>query len=299
MYQVINPSTDNQFKAYFHFRWLTLCKPWHQPQGSEKDEYDIHAIHKMVVNEKGEPIAIGRLHVTSMEEGQIRHMAVHPDHQGHGLGTLIMMALEEEARGQGLKRLILNAREQSVAFYSKFGFLITGDAPMLFGKVAHQQMQKKLSESDIIIRDAKWCQELQQTWHDTIPITQVMGIRIHQYTGDVFETRALLNPNINLHGTMFAGSVFSLATLTGWGLVHLWLLSEKLEGAIVLGDGNIHYHKPVTCQPGAVARRHDVEGDLEPLRQGKKAKLKITVEVQDEDVAVAEFVGIYLVLPKR
>ncbi len=298
MYQVITPTSDEQFEAYFHFRWKLLCKPWQQPQGSEKDEYDTHGIHRMVVDENNKPIAIGRLHVTSMEEGQIRHMAVHPEHQGHGLGTLIMMSLEEEARTQGLKRLILNAREQSVVFYTKFGFEITGDAPTLFGKIPHQQMQKKLSESDIIIRDAKWCQELQQTWHDTIPISHTMGIRIHQYTGEVFETRALLNPNINLHGTMFAGSVFSLATLTGWGLVHLWLLSEKLEGSIVLGDGNIHYHKPVTQQPGAVARKCDVVGDLSPLAKGKKAKLKITVEVRDDDVTVAEFVGLYVVLPK-
>ena len=298
MYKVISPSTEAEFQAYFHFRWELLCKPWHQPEGSEKDEYDSHAIHRMVLDEGGAPIAIGRLHVTSMEEGQIRHMAVHPEHQGHGLGTLVMMALEEEARAQGLKRLILNSREQSVDFYSKFGFRITGDAPTLFGKVAHQQMQKKLSESDVIIRDAKWCQQLQQTWHDTIPISQVMGIRIHQYTGKVFETRALLNPNINLHGTMFAGSVFSLATLTGWGLLHLWLLTEKLEGSIVLGDGQIHYHKPVTQQPGAIARLEQVEGDLEPLKEGKKAKLKMKVEVRDEDLSVAEFTGLYVVLPK-
>lgn len=298
MYQVITPTSDEQFEAYFKFRWLLLCKPWNQPEGAEKDEYDSHGIHKMVVDENGKPIAIGRLHVTSMEEGQIRHMAVHPDHQGHGLGTLIMMSLEEEARAQGIKSLILNSREKSVDFYTKFGFRITGDAPTLFGNVPHQQMQKKLSESDIIIRDAKWCQELQQTWHDTIPISQVMGIRIHQYTGDVFETRALLNPNINLHGTMFAGSVYSLATLTGWGLTHLWLLSEKLEGAIVLADANIHYHKPVTRQPGALARRSNVEGNLDALKEGKKAKLKITVEIRDEDVAVAEFTGVYVIIPK-
>lgn len=298
MYQVISPSTDAEFEIYYDLRWQLLCKPWNQPEGSEKDEYDTHGIHRMVVDEQGKPIAIGRLHVTSMEEGQIRHMAVAPAHQGHGLGTLVMMALEEEARQQGIKRLILNSREKSVDFYTKFGFRITGDAPTLFGNVEHQQMQKNLSESDVIIRDAKWCQELQQTWHDTIPISQVMGIRIHQYTGEVFETRALLNPNINLHGTMFAGSVFSLATLTGWGLVHLWLLNEKLEGAIVLGDGNIHYHKPVSRQPGAIARKMEVEGDLSPLKQGLKAKLKITVEIRDEDKAVAEFIGQYVVLPK-
>jgi thioesterase domain-containing protein len=297
MYQVISPSTDEDFESYYQLRWLLLRKPWDQPQGSEKDEYDTHAIHCMIVDDDKQPIAIGRLHVTSVEEGQIRYMAVTKEHRGKSLGTLIMMALEEEARKQGLKRLMLNSREGSTVFYTKCGYLITGDAPTLFGSVSHQQMMKNIAETDVIIRDAQWCQQLQQTWHDTIPISQVMGIRIHQYTGRIFETRAALNPNLNLHGTMFAGSVYSLATLTGWGLLHLWLKDQGHKGHIVLGDGNIHYHKPVSQQPGAIARMDDIEGDLSPLAEGKKARLKVKVEVRDGDKAVAQFNGLYVILP--
>ena len=298
MYKVITPQTDEEFERYYQCRWRLLRKPWHQPEGSEKDEYESHAIHRMIINDEDEPIAVGRLHVTSVDEGQIRYMAVDKAYRHRGLGTLLMMALEEEARKQSLKRLMLNAREGSAVFYAKCGYSITGDAPTLLGSVEHQQMKKTLAEADVIIRDANWCQELQQTWHDTIPISQVMGIRIHQYTGKVFETRAALNPNVNLHGTMFAGSIYSLATLTGWGLIHLWLKEENRNGAIVLGDGNIHYHKPVTQQPGAIARKADIEGDLSPLDEGKKARLSVKVEVRDEDRAVAEFTGLFVVLPQ-
>lgn len=298
MYQVISPVSEADFERYYHLRWVLLRQPWDQPEGSEKDEYESHAMHRMVVDENNQPIAVARLHLTSVDEGQIRYMAVAKEHRGKSIGTLLMMALEEEARKQGIKRLILNSREGSGVFYAKCGYQVTGDAPTLLGSVSHQQMKKNLSEADLIIRDSGWCQELQQTWHDDIPISQVMGIRIHQYTGKVFETRAALNPNLNLHGTMFAGSVYSLATLTGWGLLHLWLKEKNIEGNIVLGDGNIHYHKPVTQQPGAIARMDDIEGDLSPLAQGKKARLKMKIEVRDGDKAVAEFTGLYVVLPK-
>jgi thioesterase domain-containing protein len=97
---------------------------------------------------------------------------------------------------------------------------------------------------------------------------------------------------------MFAGSIYSLATLTGWGLIHLWLKDSNKEGHIVLGDGKIHYHKPVSQQPGALVRMSDIEGDLSALDVGKKARLKVKVEVRDGDKPVAEFTGLFVVLPK-
>ena len=97
---------------------------------------------------------------------------------------------------------------------------------------------------------------------------------------------------------MFAGSIYSLATLTGWGLIHLWLKNTNKVGDIVLGDGNIHYHKPVSQQPGAIVCMSDIEGDLNALDEGNKARLKVKVEVRDGTKAVAEFIGLFVVLPK-
>jgi len=76
MNQVICPQTDEEFERYYHFRWTLLKKPWDQPQGSEKDEYESHAIHRMIVDADHQPIAVARLVVISVEEGQIRYMAV-------------------------------------------------------------------------------------------------------------------------------------------------------------------------------------------------------------------------------
>ncbi len=44
-----------------------------------------------------------------------------------------------------------------------------------------------------------------------------MGVRIQQYTGQKFITTMPETGNQNPHHTLFAGSLFSLATLTGWG----------------------------------------------------------------------------------
>lgn len=297
MFQVINPQTEKDFERYFYLRWKLFRKPWHLPQGSEKDDDESHGYHRMIVDNDDQPIAAGRLHLSSSGEGHIFYLAVEEAYRRRRLGTLLVMALEEIARQQGVKRLILHAHEGTDEFYVKCGYRAIGELLTSMGCIRYQQMQKNLYETDIIIRDAKWCQELQQSWHDNIPLSQVMGIRIHQYTGQIFETRAAIDPNLNLHGTMFAGSIYSLATLTGWGLLHLWLKDEYQQASIVLADANIHYHKPLLSAPGAIARMSDIEGDLQPLSQGNKTRVTVQVEVRDHDVLVAEFIGIYALLP--
>ena len=124
-----------------------------------------------------------------------------------------------------------------------------------------------------------------------------MGIKVYQYTGRTLETRASLNKNINIHGTMFAGSIFSLATLTGWGLIYLQLKERGLEGDIVLGDGDIHYHKPITMKPRAICNIESLSGKYSPLEKQQKARFELSVNILDGDTAVAEFEGVFWVLP--
>ena len=299
MFKVDTPTTPEDFEAYFHFRWLMLRKPWNYPEGSEKDEYESVSEHRFIRNGKGEVVAVGRVHMNTAEEAQIRHIAVSQDEQGKGLGKLILSALENVAREEGAERLVTNSREISLEFFSACGFEVEKEAPAELGKLQRQQMVKKLTSTNTILLHPKWCAELQDTWYDTIPITEQMGIKLYQYTGNTFETRASLNKNINLHGTMFAGSIFSLATLTGWGMIFLKLKEKGLMGEIVLGDGNIHYHKPITMQPRALCNVETIDGKFDRLLKNKKCCIKLQVAILDGDNAVAEFKGVFWVLPPK
>lgn len=80
-----------------------------------------------------------------------------------------------------------------------------------------------------------------------------MGVRIQQYTGQKFITTMPETGNQNPHHTLFAGSLFSLATLTGWGLIWLMLRERHLGGTIILADAHIRYSKPISGKPHAVA----------------------------------------------
>lgn len=297
MHSVQSPNTSELLEAYFHFRWLHLREPWNFPPGSEKDEYEQVSEHRIILNEHGHIVACGRVHLNTAEEAQIRHIAVCPEHRGQGLGQAVVTELEQVAIEQGATRAVTNSRETSIDFFTACGFQVEGDAPNELGLLQRQQMVKRFDDKQLRLRHPIWCNELQQTWEETIPISQHMGIKLHRYTGYRLEVVASLNKNINLHGTMFAGSIYSLGTLTGWGLIFLQMKKLNLKGEIVLGDGNIHYHKPVTSKPRAKCDITSIEGNFDYLERGKKCPITLKVEIMNDQIPVAEFKGKFWILP--
>jgi N-acetylglutamate synthase-like GNAT family acetyltransferase len=127
MYYLRVPESAEELDAYYQFRWEMLRKPLHQPLGSERDAYDALAHHQTIVDGHGKLVAVGRLSINADNEASIRFLAVHPDVQRKGLGTLMAMALESVARQEGVKRVVCSAREDAMAFFSRLGFVNQGE----------------------------------------------------------------------------------------------------------------------------------------------------------------------------
>ncbi|MEP6685461.1 MAG: GNAT family N-acetyltransferase [Verrucomicrobiota bacterium] len=139
------PSSKIEWELYFDLRWRVLRAPWRQPRGSEQDEREADSIHLMLCDASRMPFAVGRLHLNSPHEAQIRFMAVDPKVTRQGLGTAVLTALESRAAKMGFHRIVLNARKQAVPFYQKHGYAVTGDGETMFDTVLHVRMAKKIS----------------------------------------------------------------------------------------------------------------------------------------------------------
>jgi thioesterase domain-containing protein len=104
--------------------------------------------------------------------------------------------------------------------------------------------------------------------------------------------RNLLPPcrkrEIRIRTTLFAGSLFSLATLTGWGLIWL-MLRERPGGTIILADAHIRYSQPISGRPSAIADLGSLSGDLDRLARGRKARVQMQVELFGDDKQGAVF----------
>ena len=58
---------------------------------------------------------------------QLRAMAVHDDHQGRGLGAILIAAGAAHATAIGAEMLWANARDSALGFYERQGFEAVGD----------------------------------------------------------------------------------------------------------------------------------------------------------------------------
>ncbi len=141
---VTEPTSEKDFELYYDLRWRILRAPWKQQKGSEKDELENKSIHVMVCNEDRIPIGVGRAHFNSIEEAQIRYMAVEEGWQGKGIGGMLLSYLEKKIKMKGAKFIVLNARDNAVKFYQKHNYKIIKEAHTLFGIIPHYEMKKVL-----------------------------------------------------------------------------------------------------------------------------------------------------------
>ncbi len=125
-------------------------------------------------------------------------------------------------------------------------------------------------------------EEMTQLLQAHIPLCQFMQLSCSKLDGFNIETQAPLTPNINMHGTGFAGSLYALAVATGWALVHNRITLAGIVGQLVVKEATIHYKRPVTAhislQSSLDANLKDEEIELQ-LENEKRATFPIIVSI--------------------
>lgn len=103
------------------------------------DAADAGAVHALVCNQLGQPIAGGRLLQPAPGIGRIGRMAVNRVLRGARLGGAVLQALVEAARERGDQVVVLHAQHSAVGFYSRHGFVPRGETFVEAG-IPHQEM---------------------------------------------------------------------------------------------------------------------------------------------------------------
>jgi thioesterase domain-containing protein len=143
-------------------------------------------------------------------------------------------------------------------------------------------------------------EELTATWHREIPIVAAMGVIVEHYDGRSLTVRAPLQPNRNVHGTTFAGSLYSACVLTAWGAVWLAVREAGLTGVIYAAESTVQYRKAVDgdfrcrCAPDAGA----LQAGLDTLRASGRASFHLVSTIDNGDKRAVTFTGKYVVHAK-
>jgi thioesterase domain-containing protein len=145
------------------------------------------------------------------------------------------------------------------------------------------------------------CRELETLWLNEIPVTTAMSVRIASYDGAVLTVHAPLAPNRNPHATAFAGSLYSVCVLTGWGAVWLAVQQRGIRAHVVAADSHIQYRRAVadeivcTCS----TEPNSFDARLAEVAAGGKARFELTCAIDSGGQRAVTFTATYAVHARR
>lgn len=133
-----------------------------------------------------------------------------------------------------------------------------------------------------------------------MPPVAAMGIHGAGWDGQRLRLRAPLAANINDKGTVFGGSMASIATLAAWGLLTLRLGGEGIKAEVYVADSQLKYLRPLVADLAAEAwldEGTDWDTFLRSYRERGRARAQLVARVTDPDGGVvAEFTGRFAAL---
>jgi thioesterase domain-containing protein len=120
---------------------------------------------------------------------------------------------------------------------------------------------------------------------ESIPLAHTMGLELGSYDGERLVLRCPLAPNVNDKGCAFGGSLTSLMTLAGWGVVELALRQRGEDCDVYVGESTVRYLEPVwgdfqaeaQCAEGA-----SWDAFFSTLSARNRARIAVTCHVPGE-----------------
>ncbi|OOZ37885.1 YiiD C-terminal domain-containing protein [Solemya velesiana gill symbiont] len=139
-------------------------------------------------------------------------------------------------------------------------------------------------------------EKLEEILHQEVPLTAHMGVRVAGCDGTELVVQADLEPNINIHGTAFGGSLYAICAITCWGFLHLKFQEAGVVAQSVLADGGISYRLPVR---GIIEARCREPGDgqfaafLDDVKGGRRSSVELQADVMTDRGRAVIFKGRY------
>ena len=136
---------------------------------------------------------------------------------------------------------------------------------------------------------------------ELVPLA-AMQVRVTGYDGLRLHMDAPLAVNMNDKGSAFGGSMTSLMTYAGWGLVTLQLHQAGLRADVFVADSTVRYKKPLYADRHAEAELAPEESwapFLGTLVQRGRARIQLQARIAGpEGEVMADLSGRYVAIAK-
>lgn len=140
--------------------------------------------------------------------------------------------------------------------------------------------------------------ELTTYLHDVIPLSAAMQATVLEVERGRVVIGAPLAPNTNHRGTVFGGSLSTLAILAGFSVVLLGLRDEGLQHRVVIQRNEYDYLLPADGPFHATAALRDRRWQrfLETIERRGRARITVDAEVIDATGVVGRLEGVFAAL---
>ena len=139
--------------------------------------------------------------------------------------------------------------------------------------------------------------DLEKFLHAQIPITREMGVSVAVSEAGRLVLEAPLDLNHNHLGTAFGGSLSSIATLAGYGM--LWNLLSDPRLHLVIRESSMRYLRPVRGGIRAIClapAESEIVEFRRKLAECGKARIRLRVTVEENGQLCMDFTGEYVAL---
>jgi thioesterase domain-containing protein len=142
--------------------------------------------------------------------------------------------------------------------------------------------------------------EMQTMIRQEIPLCDAMDLTVEQLSQNMISLSAPMDANRNHHGSFFAGSLYSLAAITGWGLVTNYAHCNYPGSAVVIRKAEIEYFQPIINHRLTLScKLPDVElmqSFVEHLNKNGRARLILSIDITSIGKLALRFSGVFTVL---
>lgn len=140
---------------------------------------------------------------------------------------------------------------------------------------------------------------LTELLHRHIPLTAAMQVRVSACNETQVMISAPLQPNLNIHGTAFGGSLAILGILSGWTLLHHALQVRGIAAKIVIQKNECEFLEPVEQEFTAEAVLPEAaqwESFLAALQRNRRARIRLNSEVRAGAGAAVKSSGTFVAI---
>ena len=151
----------------------------------------------------------------------------------------------------------------------------------------------------MLISSSEMEAQLERYLHENIPLTRAMGLKVIFANPERVLIECPLEPNVNLHGTAFGGSIVALATITGWLWIHVYMRERKQTPKLVISESTMQYMEPVTGPFSAELRAPSdkiIRSFTQTFDRRGSARIDLHVSVLSAGEEVGLFKGTYAAL---